>query len=756
MQEHDIIGKRIPLIDAPEKVTGKAVFTVDIKLHGMLHARILRSPYAHARVLKVDTSQAEKLPGVKAVLSKNNAPPARVPVIFDVPSDKVLFDDIVRFIGDGVAAVAATTEEIAEEALKLIKVDYQELPAVFDMEEAIKDGSILIHEDKPNNIAGVLEFGSGDVDSGFNEADFVLEETFKTPSQRHASMETHCAVASFDNKGKLTVWASTQVPFLVREALAGYLGIPISMVRVIKPYVGGGFGSKLDMLVEHIAALLARMANQPVRLVLTREEEFAATVSRHEYIIRLKVGAKKDGTLTAIKAHVLSNEGAYLYKTGPLGVAGRSLTGTYKCLNTKFQGQRIYTNMMSGAAYRGYGAAQGKFAIETMIDRVAEKVGIDPVEFRLKNYLQAGDAGMVGNTIAFSGLPECLARGKDMIAWDTRKTMASEKSLRKRGIGMACFTHATGTMGFQPDHSTASIQIYEDGTAQLFVGNADIGTGSNTSLAQIAAEELGVKLEAIDVISGDTSTPCYDRGAFASKTLYNVGNAVKAAIADVKRKILLQAARKLGEAPQDLEFSGGRIYLKKSPEKYIDYSDLVKSGIKGLRDNMVFIGEATFENRFFPLSFGAQFAEVEVDTETGQVEVLKIVHFLDCGTAINPMTVEGQVEGAMQHGIGYALTENTVVDPKTGRMLNNSFANYMVLTSLDMPDEVKVGFIQPYEPTGPFGAKGVGELPLIGIAPAIANAIYNAIGIRFNELPITPEKIFLALKNAENLKKTSP
>jgi len=744
MEEYTVVGKRVPLKDASEKVSGRALFTGDMTLPGMLHAKILRSPYAHARVLRVDTSQAEKLPGVKAVLSKNNAPRVKVPVSFDVPSDKVAFDEKVCYVGDEVAAVAAISEEIAEKALKLIKVDYEELPAVFDPEESIKPGAPLIHDDKERNIAGSIEVSSGDVEAGFREADYIFEKVFLTSSQRHAAMETHCAIASFDSASKLTVWTSTQIPFLVQGLLAEYLDIPMSRVRVIKPYLGGGFGSKLDMLVEHICALLSRMTEHPVKLVLTREEEFSATVSRHAFTIRLKVGVKKDGTLTAIEAHIISNEGAYLYKTGPLGVAAKTLAATYKCPNTKFEGHRVYTNIMSAGAYRGYGNPQATFAIESMVDMIAERIGIDPVEFRLKNYRQEGDIGCAGLPITVSGLAECLAKGKEQIGWNRRRKPGDSVNTKKRGIGMACFTHATGTMGYQPDYSAASIRINGDGTVQLFIGVADLGTGSNTTLAQIAAEELGLDLDAVDVITGDTGITSFDMGALASKTLYNAGNAVKAAVADVRQKILLRAAGKLEVKPEALEFKDGRIYIKKTPEKGITYRELIREASKGLRGNVTFIGEASFVNTESPLSFGTQFAEVEVDTETGQVEVLKMVAIQDNGKAINPMVVEGQIEGALQHSIGYSLTENPILDGETGKMLNPDFANYMVLTALDMP-KVEVGLVETYEPTGPFGAKGMAELPTVGTAPAIANAIYNAIGTRFTEIPITSEKVFKAI-----------
>lgn len=742
---YSVVGKRLPLLDAGEKVSGRAQYTGDMELPGMLYAKILRSPYAHARVMRVDTSAAERLPGVKAVLSRKNAPRVKVPVSQYGPRDKVIFDDKVRYVGDEVAAVAAVSVEVAEKALKLIEVDYEELAAVFDPEEAMKPGAPLVHDDKERNSAGSIEMGSGDVEVGFQEADYVFEETFRTSAQRHACVETHCAIASFDSDGKLTVWAPTQAPFLLQELLAEYLDLPMSKVRVVKPYFGGGFGSKLDMLVEHICALLSRMTGRPVRSVFTREEEFTATVSRHADIIRLKVGVRKDGTLSAIEADLISNEGAYMYKPGPSGLAGRGLTRTYRCPNTKYEGHRVYTNLMSGGAFRGYGNLQAHFAVETMMDIVAEKLGIDPVEFRLRNYKRQGDTNFADLPIKTSGLAECLAEGKEKIGWEKRGKPGGSPGIKKRGIGMACCMHGSGPSFTQPDYSAASIRINPDGTAHLSIGTADLGTGSTTTLVQVAAEELGIGVEAIDVTHGDTSSTSFDSGIFASRTLYTAGNAVRAAAADVKEKIMQRAAAKLGADPNDFEFKEGRIYLKENPEKGIAYTDLIREASRGKKGDVVFMGAASFENSAHPPSFGAHFAEVEVDTETGQAEVLRIVAYQDNGKAINPMVVEGQIEGALAQSIGFALTEDPVIDKLTGEMLNPDFASYMVLTALDMP-RIELGLVETYEPTGPFGAKGMSELPISGTTPAIANAIYNAVGVRLFEVPMMPERIFRAVK----------
>ncbi|MFC1980492.1 xanthine dehydrogenase family protein molybdopterin-binding subunit, partial [Chloroflexota bacterium] len=528
MEEYSVVGKRLPLKDAPEKVTGRAQFTADLKLPGILYAKILRSPYAHAKVLRVDTSKAEKLPGVKAVLSKNNAPRVQIPVSFDMPRDKYTFDDKVRYVGDEVAAVAAVSKKTAEEALQLIKVEYEELPAVFDLEEAIKPGAPVIHENKANNIAGTIKKGFGDVEMGFREADLILEDTFRTASQRHASMETHVASAAFDATGKLTVWTPTQIPFQLQALLAEYLSIPMSKVRVIKTYVGGAFGGKADMLLEHVCALLAKMTGRPVQLVLSREEEFTATLCRHAQVIRLKMGVKKDGTITAIEAHALGNVGAYMYKGFIImGITGNNFVGVYRCPNTKYEGHCVYTNLMSSGALRGMGNPQGYFALESMVDMICEKFGIDPVEFHAKNYKKVGEIGRAGFPITSSGFAECLARGTELIGWRDRWEPREEHCVTKHGTGMACVVHGSGPRPSSASHSTAIVKVNEDGTAHLFTGAADLGTGCNTTLAQIVAEELGLSLDAVGITAADTDSTPFDKGVIASSTVYVAGGAAK-------------------------------------------------------------------------------------------------------------------------------------------------------------------------------------------------------------------------------------
>lgn len=662
MEEYSVVGKRLPLKDAADKVTGRALFTGDIKLPGMLYAKILRSPYAHAKILRIDTREAEKLPGVKAVLSRNNTPRVKIPVSFvGTPRDKYLFDEKVRYLGDEVAAVAGINEEVAQKAVDLIKVEYEELPAVFDPKEALKEEAPLIHEDKPGNIAGIVTRMIGDVEAGFGEADYVFEEIYKTSSQRHAAMETHIAIASFDAMGRLTVWSPSQNPFELRGLLAEYLDLPISKVRVMKPYVGGAFGSKLDMLIEHICALLAKVTGHPVKLTLTREEEFSATLSQHSEVIRLKMGVKQDGRFSAIEADVDCNVGAYMYKgMVVLAITGSTLIGVYRCPNVKFEGRCVYTNLMSAGALRGFGNPPAYFALESAVDMVAQRLGIDPVEFRLKNCKGVGEVGRTGMPITSSGLDQCLAIGAEYIGWGRRQKSGASGNMKKNGMGVACGAHGSGTRPALRDYSAAFVKINEDGTVHLLTGAADLGTGSHTTLAQIVAEELDLSLGAVEVVTGDTDVAPFDKGAYASSELYVAGGAVRAAAADAKHQLLSRAAGKLGVEEGTLELKKGIIYAKNAPEKSLKVSELIREASETREGATAFLGKASFENPVSAQTFSAQFAEVEIDTETGQVEVQRIVAVHDVGKAINPMVVEGQIEG------GGAAGHRICLDGRTG------------------------------------------------------------------------------------------
>ena len=749
------VGQRVPKVDAVEKATGAARFTVDIRLPNMLTGRMLRSPHPHARILDIDASRALKLPGVRAVLTHWDVP--RVlhagqpqPRAGSCTRDQYILEDTVRFVGDGVAAVAATSEEIAEEALDLIRVEYEPLPAVFDPEEAMGEGAPSLHGTEHNLVIPPFVVASGDIEAGFAEADFIFEDRYVTSRHAPASMEPNVCICQFDASGKLTVWISTQAPFMVRGSLSDVLGIPMSQIRVICEHMGGGFGAKQDLYQhEYLCVLLAQRTGRPVKMEYTRAETFIAGRTRHPVIVELKQGVKRDGTLTARQARYIANSGAYgSHGPGVTRVGTSALGSLHKCPNVRIEGLCVYTNTPIAGAFRGYGAPQAYFALELQMDAIAERLGIDPIELRLRNAFQVGDRGPSGTPFTSCELPDCLHRGAALIDWNGLRERSGDVGPIKRGVGVACQLHSATSYPAVKEAAGAIISINEDGTAQLLVGSADLGTGSKTVLAQIAAEELGIPFEHIRVVSGDTDVTPYDIGAYASRTTFISGGATQAAAAQAKEQLLALAAQDLQTSVADLEIRDGVIRSKgaplSAPEKALTLKKLLAS--PGGRAARTVIGKATFAPRN-DYSFAAQFAEVAVDTETGQARVLKMVAVHDIGRAINPTTAEGQVEGALQQGIGFALLEDLVVDDTTGRTRNANFVDYKLLTALDMP-EIQVELLESEDELGPFGAKGVAEDGTCPTAAAIANAIYHAIGVRMKELPITAERLLAALHPA--------
>ena len=744
-----VVGKRLPMIGADEKATGKAVFTVDIKLPGMLYAKILRSPHAHAKILNIDTSKAEKLPGVKAVLTHKEA---RVRLL-----DEVALDVRVRYVGDKVAAVAAVSEEIAEEALELIDVEYEVLPAVFDAEEAMKPGAPIIHPDVPmmkdrgNLREPIFIYGVGDVERGFEEADYIFENRYITQRQSHCSLEPDVGVATWTSSGKLTYWTSAHGAFPIRSILATGLNMPENKVRVIVPHVGGGFGCKYGRLEDILCALLARKAGRPVKLECTREEEFISTRTRSHAVFETKTGVKKDGTFTARYMKAIVDLGAFAHGIVLPERAGAWLMMPYSCPNYRYEGHAVYTNTPSSGAFRGFSSVPGHFATESDVNQIAEELGIDPVSFRLKNRRKLGEMNPYNRSpIDASPLDECMLKGAERIGWwSNRRKTGEGGSVRRRGVGMAAMVHHAPGLGVGADAErpgwekegvpgVAEIKINPDGTVHLLIGMADIGEGINTTCAQIAAEELGVHLEDVTVISADTDTTPWGWMVAGSTALMQTGGAVRAAAAKAKRQLFEQAAKALNVAVEDLVAKDRRIYVKRTPERGLTFGEIV-----GPYSVIVFTENYRIPDYVAP--FGAQFAEVEVDTETGQVKVLRMVAAHDVGKAINVNIVEGQIEGALQNSIGYALTETLTLDEQTGQVLNPNFLDYKVLGATDMP-KIDVILVEHISPAGVFGAKGVGEMGAIPTAPAIADAVYNAIGIRIRELPITPEKIVKALR----------
>ncbi|MCJ7595634.1 MAG: xanthine dehydrogenase family protein molybdopterin-binding subunit [Desulfobacterales bacterium] len=759
MKVYSIVGKRVPPIDGRLKATGEAVFTVDMKLPGMLYGKILRSPFPHARILNINADRARSLPGVRAVITGADVPHKKFSLFTSLPQlhdQPALAIDKVSYIGDEVAAVAATDEWIAEEALELISVEYEEFPPLFDPQEAMAPGAPRIHEHVERNISRTARFHHGDVDQAFGEAYYIREDTFATQPTSHCAFEVHAAVAQWDPSGKLTLWSSTQSPFKTAETLAYYLDMPLNKIRVTKEFVGGGFGGKADGLfpIDAIAALLSRKTGRPVKIVNTREEEFCSTRRRHPYTITLKTGVKRDGTLLAVEAKAIADTGAY-NSWGPaiIGRAGVQLIMGYRLPNVRYEGQNVYTNHTPSGAFRGWGNLQMRFAADSQMDMIAEALGVDPVEIRLKNAHHTGDVMPNKAWISSCAMPECIRRVSAREGWKERRG----RMPRNRGLGAGIWAYVSSARQMAHDATAAVIKVFEDGTVTLFTGATDIGQGSNTTLAQIVAEVLGIEIEEISVVSGDTETTPFDFGTYSSRVTYISGNAVKAAAEDVTKQLFAYVAEDLEADVSDLVARGGRIYVKGSPSRGMSFRDGVRGCLyakefhilgKGLYTTpTVMVNQETYEGHSSPAyEFGADIAEVEVDRETGQVRILRIAGAHDCGQAINPMHAEGQLEGSAFQGLGQSLYEELILE--NGQVMNPSFLEYKVPTALDMP-EIRTELVEEPDPGGPFGAKGMSEGSIIAVSPAIANAVYHAVGVRCKELPITPEKVLQALKEKD-------
>ena len=766
MEKYSVIGKSLPRIDATVKSTGEAKYTADMPHSGMLHGKILRSPYPHARILKIDATKAERLLGVKAVITGKDITDISHGIIRAAPAppwfrDKfALAKEKVRYIGDEVAAVAAIDEDMAEEALDLIEVEYEELPAVFDPLEAMKPDAQKVHDHAEKNISAQVSFHLGDVEKGFKESDLVMEEHFETQYVCHSPLEPHAVVAEFSQSGEVTLWMSTQVPFYDQIVIAETLGMPLSNVRVIKPHVGGGFGGKADThSLFPIAALLSKKAGRPVKIVHTREEEIVCTSRRHPAIVDEKIGVKKDGRIMAVDSRFITDGGAYnSFGPATIYLHGGFQNGPYMIPNFKYEGNRVYTNKPYCGAQRGHGALQARFVVESMLDMIAKKLGLDSLEIRKKNGLKVGDITPSKFKIRSCGHIESIERASKEIGWKDKWRKLPEG----KGVGIASNFFVSGA-GFSPfiddppSHSGVNIEAKEDGGFTLFTGASDIGQGSSTVLAQIAAEEIGVNLDQIRVIAADTAITPVDFGSYSSRVTLFAGNAAKMAASRMRQILLEAAAERLEANIEDLEARGNRIYVKGSPEKGISVSQAISAYFKEKKEPLsakghynppIDVGAAsrldTGEVNLSPTwSFGAHTAEVEVDKETGMVKVHKVAAAHDCGFALNPMSVEGQIEGSVSMTFGQALLEDFKMDK--GWAMNPSFLGYKLPTAVDMP-QVKSIIVESLDPEGPFGAKEASEGTNIPTIPAIANAIYDAIGVRIKDLPITPEKILKALE----------
>jgi 4-hydroxybenzoyl-CoA reductase subunit alpha len=758
MGQYRIIGKSLPRVDARDKVTGKALYTDDLSLPRMLCGAILRSPLPHAAIVGIDTSKAQKLPGVKTIVTAADTPQIKFGIISRSPKymdEYPLAVDRVRFMGEEVAAVAAVDMETALEALELIKVQYDELPTVFDPQEAMQSGAPQLHEHAPNNISREYHLKKGDPEKAFDQCDHIREDTFTTQSAIHAYMEPRVALASWDQSGKLSVYTSTQTPYYVQQHLGLTLDMNPDNIRVIKPFVGGGFGGKSDGLsaVEFCAALLARHAGRPVKLVCSRDEEFAAARRKHPTQITMKTGVKKDGTILARKCRAILDGGAYC-SLGPLTTV---LMGTFQTLPFKFEhfqynGYRIYTNKPPCGAMRGHGGPQVHFAQDSQLDMIAEDMGLDPLEMALKNGLQTGDESAAGFKIVSSGFSECLTKVAAETAWRQKRKAPKRDGDKAYGIGLGCGGFPSGA-GFYFNkttsaHSSVIIKAGEGGGVNVFTGASDIGQGSDSVICQIVAEVLGLTLEDINLTSADTHLTPPDMGTYSSRVTVAAGNAALNAANGIKTQIFNLVSDELEANQDDLIALDRRISVKGSPDRFISFADAVNL-YQTKHKGAPLIAQGSY-NSPDPLSptysFGAYICEVEVSLLTGEVRIKKFTVGHDCGQPLNPMSVEGQIEGCIGMGIGFAVSEQLIFEG--GRTLNPSFLGYGIPTADQMP-EIKISHVITDDPHGPFGAKETGEGSLDPAAPAIANAIYNATGVRITELPITAEKILKGLASRE-------
>ncbi len=766
MTELKSVGRSERRVDSVKLATGRGTFVDDIALPGLLYARILHSPHAHARIVRIDATKARAIPGVAAVLTHQDVP--RVPYTTagqgwpePSPYDAVMLDKKVRFVGDRVAVVAAEDPELARRACDAIEVEYEVLPALLDPEQAMAPGAPVIHDqpdasgikDPKRNLAAEIVAEVGDVAKGFAEAERVFEETYRVPYVQQSSIEPHITITWLDEDHRLMVRTSTQVPFHVRRIIAPLLGIPIRRIRVVKPRIGGGFGGKQEILIEDLCGMLTLRTGRPVRLEYTREEELTAARTRHPQIVTLKTGVR-DGRFTAMEMRVLENTGAYgTHALTVMSVTGNRALSLYRCPNLRYEARAVYTNLAVAGAFRGYGCPQGFFALESHVDEIAQALGEDPLELRRRNHVQEGDeqpiAEVLGEgkeghrqVIRSCGLPQAIQAGARAIGWTRRsKRLRPTAGVVRRGIGMAIVMQASGIPGV--DMGAASIKMNEDGSFNLLVGATDIGTGADTMFCQIAAEALGVPMEKIIPYSSDTDMTPFDPGAYASSTTYISGRAVEKAARLVLQQITEVGGRMLEEKPEDLVLHSGKVCAKDG--RFVTYEQICLSSLYQ-KDQFQIMATASHMSYDSPPPFAAVFAEVEVDTETGLVRVLKLVEAVDCGQVVNPQMAEGQVEGAAIQSVGYALYERMPFDA-TGRMQFRSFRDYTIAAATDVPEIVTI-LVPTHEPTGPFGAKAIAEIPINGPAPAIANAVAQATGVRIREIPLTPERVLAALREA--------
>jgi CO/xanthine dehydrogenase Mo-binding subunit len=762
-KEYRVVGKPELRSDGAEKVTGKALYTVDVKLPGMVHGKILRSPYAHARLVRVDARKAEELPGVFAVITRDDQ--QRLAMFGAAYKDQTIVAvDKVRYAGDPVAAVAAVDEATADEALGLIDVEYEELPAVTNLDEALAPGAPLVHDsaarggelmgqryEPPKEFSGTnlcyrFSYAKGDVEAGFKKADHVFEDTFTFPRVQHFSMEPHATVAHVEGE-QITLWAGTQEPFTLREHLAEIFRTPLNKIRVIVPYVGGGYGGKLAVKTEPLAAALSWKAKRPVRLAHTIEESFR-TVTRHPARVKIKTGVTKDGKLLARQCWIHMETGAYA-DAGPRVTqkAGYRCFGPYRLPHMKTDAYTVYTNTVPGGAYRGFGTLQVTWAYESQMDIIAEKLSLDPLEFRLKNLLKKGELYTPGDTPVDCDLKAGLLQAAEEIGWNAKGKTATGKAV---GKGLAvCMKDGGGTYKV----SSAAVKMNADGSVVLLTGTVEVGQGARTALSQVVAEELAIPYDAVTVAHLDTDVTPYDVNTNASSSTVVMGLSVQRAAQDLKRQLLRHAAKILKSKPEQLSLAGGRIVGRKNQS--LTFPELMQKVFLSRSGEM--IGHGAYQSikspkaalgsptNFWEISWGG--AEVKVDRETGEIKLLKYVSLADVGKAIHPVLCEGQDEGGVMNAIGHSLLEEMVY--RDGQLLNPNLVDYRVPSFEHLPKDFETILVENENGPGPFGAKGTGEGGLLPVASAIANAVCRATGLRLYDLPLTPEKVWRGLRKGE-------
>ncbi|MEW5826761.1 MAG: molybdopterin cofactor-binding domain-containing protein [Candidatus Bipolaricaulota bacterium] len=760
-----VVGQSARKTDGRGLVTGRPLFVADVDLREALVVKILGSPHAHARIVDIDTRAAERIPGVICVLTHKNTPAVRHTTAgqgYPEPSpyDTRMFDTKVRFVGDRVAAVAAESEAAADAALRALLVEYEVLPSVLSMDDARREGAPVLHDEDDatgiyeaaRNVVADVDIDVGQVEEGFRRSGLVVETTCETQYAQHTPLETHVVLAQLDAEDRLVLRTSTQVPFHVRRIVAQTLGLPVHRLRVVKPRIGGGFGAKQEVLLEDLAGWVALQTRRPAFVCLSRSEEFTSSRTRHPMRVRVKLGLDAAGVLKAVEMEALSNTGAY----GAHGLTVLANTGSKtlplynKAPNARFSGQAVYTNLPVGGAYRGYGATQGYFALETAMDEAAERLALDPIELRRRNHLRAGEGSPifrklgegregVEQIVKSCALEACMELGAQRIGWHKRRGKRERHGTWVHGLGMSIMMQGSGIP--EIDMGAATIKMNEDGSFNLLVGATDLGTGSDTILGQVAAEVLGVPPDRVVVTSSDTDVTPFDVGAYASSTTYVSGMAVQRAAEEVRSQILVAAGSLLAVPPSMLALRGGHVVAQDG--RSVELARIGTRAFYEAQQNQIG-ATASFVPTESPPPFLANFAEVAVDTETGAVRVIRYVAAVDCGVPINPKLAEGQVEGAVVNGIGYALTEEMQFSTQ-GRVRNPSLFQYKIPGALDVPP-VEVILVDSYEPSGPMGAKSVGEIGINGPLPTLANAIYDAIGIRFRESPFTPERVLRALR----------